>query len=233
LEFNKIAVAVVMLILSACGAPRPRPSAPQPPIRPGTALTALPPSGTYKIEAHDSRLELLVYRAGPLANLGHNHVMVSREVTGVVQVGSSIAASSFSLSVPAESFVVDDAQARREAGDDFPGDIPEDAKSGTRRNMLSAAVLNAVEFPTITVTSVTLAGTPDTFNAELTLSIAGHEAHVSAPCSLQGDERTLTAVGSMELRQTAIGLTPYSLLHGALQVQDAMRLKFSIVVPVN
>ena len=174
-----------------------------------------------------------MYRAGPLANLGHNHVMVNRAVTGLVQVGSSISASSFALKVPVEGFVVDDAEARREEGSDFPGDIPPDAKSGTRRNMLSAAVLNAAEFPEITVTSVTLSGTPDALSAELTISVAGHEAKISAPCVLQGDEHRLTAAGSMELRQTAVGLAPYSLLHGALQVEDAMQLKFSIVVPIS
>jgi len=174
-----------------------------------------------------------VYRAGPLANLGHNHVMVNRAVTGLVQVGSSISASSFSLKVPVEGFVVDDTQARREEGGDFPGDIPPDAKSGTRRNMLSAAVLNAAEFPEITVTSATLSGTPDALSAELTISVAGHEAKISAPCVLQGDEHRVTAAGSMELRQTALGIAPYSLLHGALQVEDAMQLKFSIVVPIS
>jgi hypothetical protein len=231
--FNKIAVAVLLLSLCACGAPRPRPAAPQPPIRPGAALRALPAPGTYKIDSLNSELEILVYRAGPLANLGHNHVMVSHAVTGAVQVGTTLSTSSFSLAVPADSLVVDDVQSRRAAGEDFPGDIPEDAKSGTRRNMLSAAVLNAAEFPTISVTSVSLAGTLDALSAELTISVAGHEAHISAPCTLQGDAHTLTAVGSMELRQTAIGMTPYSLLHGALQVQDAMRLKYSIVVPLS
>lgn len=174
-----------------------------------------------------------MYRAGPLANLGHNHVMVNRGVSGLVQVGSSISASSFSLKVPVESFVVDDSEARREAGSDFPGDIPPDAKAGTRRNMLSAAVLDAAEFPVITVSSVTLTGTPDALSAELRVSVAGHETTISAPCALQGDEHRLTAVGTMELRQTAIGLAPYSLLHGALQVEDAMQLKFSIVVPIS
>jgi polyisoprenoid-binding protein YceI len=231
--FNKIAVAVLLLSLCACGAPRPRPAAPQPPIRPGAVLPALPAAGTYKIDSLNSELEILVYRAGPLANLGHNHVMVSHAVTGAVQVGTTLSTSSFSLAVPADSLVVDDVQSRRAAGEDFPGDIPEDAKSGTRRNMLSAAVLNAAEFPTISVTSVSLAGTLDALSAELTISVAGHEAHISAPCTLQGNAHTLTAVGSMELRQTAIGLTPYSLLHGALQVQDAMRLKYSIVVPLS
>jgi hypothetical protein len=37
----------------------------------------------------------------------------------------------------------------------------------------------------------------------------------------------------VELRQSALGLTPYSLLHGALQVQDAMQLKFKITVLTN
>jgi polyisoprenoid-binding protein YceI len=231
--FNRMAVAALVLSLCACGAPRPRPSAPQPPIRTGAALQALPTPGTYKVDSHSSELVLLVYRAGPLANLGHNHVMVSHAVTGAVTIGATLSTSSFTLGVPAESFVVDDPQARRAAGEAFPGDIPEEAKSGTRRNMLSAAVLNAAEFPTITVTSVSLAGTPDTLSAELTINIAGHEAHISAPCSLQGDAHTLTAAGSMELRQTAIGMTPYSLLHGALQVQDAMQLRYSIVVPLS
>ena len=43
----------------------------------------------------------------------------------------------------------------------------------------------------------------------------------------------MTAMGSIELLQTAIGLKPYSLMHGALQVQDAMRLKFKIFVPIG
>ena len=230
--FIRIAVAVLVVSLSACGAPRPRPYALQPPVEPAPALQSLPPPGAYQIDSNNSELRILVYRAGPLANLGHNHVIVSRAVTGSVQVGSSISASSFSIQVPLESFVVDEPEARRAAGSDFPGDIPEDAKSATRRNMLSATMLNAAEFPEITVKSVTLSGAFDTLSADLIISVAGREATISAPFTLQGDAHALTAAGSMELRQTALGLTPYSLLHGALQVQDAMQLKFSIVVPL-
>ena len=39
----------------------------------------------------------------------------------------------------------------------------------------------------------------------------------------------LTATGTLELRQSALGLAPYSLMLGALQVQDAMTIKFKIV----
>src|ERR1700719_3424273 len=122
--FERVAVAVLVLSLSACAAPRPRPVAP-PAIPPLSSLQSLPPAGSYQVDSQNSELRVSVYRAGVLGNLGHNHVMVNHAVTGVVQVGDSISASSFSLKVPVESFVVDDADARREEGEDFPGDIPE------------------------------------------------------------------------------------------------------------
>jgi hypothetical protein len=229
--FNRIAIAIAILSLAACAAPRPRPVTRQVPA--GAALQSLPAPGEYPIDSNGSELRLLVYRAGTLAGLGHNHVMVSRALTGRVQVGADVPASSFSLKLRADSFVIDDAQSRQEEGGDFPGDIPEDAKDGTRRNMLSGAVLNAAEYPDITVKSASLTGTLNDLNAEVEISAAGHTSQVSVPLSLQADAHGFTAAGSTELRQTALGLTPYSLLHGALQVQDAMQLKFKITVSTN
>jgi hypothetical protein len=174
-----------------------------------------------------------VYRAGPLARLGHNHVMVNRALTGRVQIGDSISSTVFSVKLAAAAFAVDDAQARAEEGDDFSGEIPEDAKAGTRRNMLGAAVLNAEEFPDITVTSVALSGSLAAATAELEISAAGHRSTISVPLTLQAEAHHVIAAGSMELRQTALGLAPYSLLGGALQVQDAMQLKFKIAVQTD
>ncbi|HEY2464653.1 MAG TPA: YceI family protein [Steroidobacteraceae bacterium] len=229
--FNRIAAAVLMLSLAACAARHPRPVTPQLPAQ--ASLQALPAAGDYAIDSSASELRLLVYRAGPLANLGHNHVMVNRAVTGVVRIGAGITASSISLSMRADSFVVDEAQSRREEGDDFPGDIPEDAKADTRRNMLSSAVLNAAAFPDITVKSVSLSGALDALNADLEVSAAGHTSRISVPLALSGDAHRFIGAGSMELRQTALGLSPYRLMHGALQVQDAMQLKFKITVSTN
>jgi YceI-like domain len=231
--FNKVAVALLAFSLSACATRHPRPSAPPATTPPLPRLQSLPPAGSYPVDSQNSELRVLVYRAGPLANLGHNHVMVNHGVTGAVQVGATLDTSSFSLQVPVDAFVVDEPRARREEGSDFEGEIAEDAKAGTRLHMLSAGQLNAAEFPTITVRSVNLSGTPDALTADLTIGIAGREVSVSAPCSLQGDAHTLTAAGSLALRQTDIGLTPYSLLHGALQVDDGLQLKFRIVVPIN
>jgi polyisoprenoid-binding protein YceI len=231
--FKSAALAMLVLCVTACAGPHPRPSAPQSSTQPSASPQSLPAPGAYRIDSSDSELRLLVYRAGPLANLGHNHVMVNRQVTGLVQIAATLSASSFSLKVPVNDFVVDDAQSRREEGSDFPGEIPEDAKSGTRRNMLSAAVLNAAEFPTITVTCMAIGETAGVLTAYLTISVAGQEAKMAAPFTLESDAHHLTATGSIELRQTAIGLKPYSLLLGALQVQDAMRLKFKIAILIS
>jgi hypothetical protein len=229
--FNRIVIAVLALSVAACAARHPRPVTPR--LRPQEALQSLPAPGEYPIDSSGSELRLLVYRAGPLGNLGHNHVLVNRAVTGRVQIGAGVSASSFSLRMRADGFVVDDAQSRQEEGADFPGDIAEDAKAGTRRNMLGGAVLNAAEFPDITVKSASLTGTLNELNADLEISAAGHTSRMSVPLGLQGDAHHFIAAGTMELRQTALGLTPYSLLHGALQVQDAMQLKFKITVLTN
>jgi hypothetical protein len=230
--FKRIAIAAVALSLASCVVPRHRPPAPQ--ARPLPAgNVSLPPPGSYPIDSNGSELRILVYRAGPLAQLGHNHVVVSHAVTGVVQVGGSLADSSFALRVPVESFAVDESQARQEEGEEFQSDIPSDAKLGTRRNMLSRALLDAAHYPTITVAGVTFSGTPEAPIAELSIDVAGHESRIFAPLHLEGEAHRMMATGSVELRQSDLGLTPYSLLHGVLQVQDAMQLKFSLAVPIN
>jgi hypothetical protein len=235
---KSVGIAVLAIGLAACGAPRPHPSAPANPSVPPqpnapSAGLSLPAPGNYQIDTSSSELRLLVYRAGPLSSLGHNHVMVSRAVSGSVQLAGSLPASTFSLSVPAMSFMVDDAQSRREEGSDFPGEIPDDAKSGTLNNMLSPAVLDAAKFPVITVKGAALSGAPGALTATLTFEVAGHVSTVAAPFALQGDSHRLTGSGSLELRQTALGLKPFSVGLGALQVQDAMRVKFKIVMLVN
>jgi hypothetical protein len=231
--FNKIVIALLLTALAACAAPRRQPHAPEPSRQPAAALQSLPAAGEYPIDADSSELRLLVYRAGPLANLGHNHVMVNRAVSGRVQIGASLPASSFTLRAPADGFNIDDAQSRREEGADFAGEIPDDAKAGTRRNMLSGAVLDAAEFPDIAVKSVALTGTLDAPGAELEISVAGHRSRLSVPFTLQGDSRHFIVLGTVELRQSALGIVPYSLLHGALQVQDAMLLKFKFTVSTD
>ncbi len=80
-------LAAVALLVS-CGVPRPRPGPQQPP---AAAAAARPPSGahSYRIDSAQSELRVLVYRAGPMARFGHNHVMVNRAIGGSVDFEDS------------------------------------------------------------------------------------------------------------------------------------------------
>jgi polyisoprenoid-binding protein YceI len=223
-----VGVAALIILLTAC-ATHPRRGAS--PAAPATAasFTSLPAAGTYRIDPGQSELRVLVYRAGSLAHLGHNHVLVNRALSGEVIVGATLSASSISFSVPVDKFSVDDAQARREEGADFPGEVPDDAKVGTLRNMLSAPQLNAARFPALLVKSRAFDSSQGGPTATLELNVAGHDSSVTMPFSLQAESDRLTAYATFELRQTAVGLTPYSLLGGALQVKDALQVKIKIL----
>jgi len=225
--FKKFAVTALALMLAGCAAYKGRQTRPSIPGSPPWPTELRIPGRIYRIDAAQSELRVLVYRAGPLARLGHNHVVVNRSLQGAAKVAGG--RSGFWLNVPAKSFVVDDAQTRREEGRDFAAEVPEDAKSGTLEHMLSAAVLDADEFPEISVTGV--AGSPgaNPMRVKVTIRVAGHESTVEVPFTLEIDSRSLSAAGSLELRQSALGLTPYSLMLGALQVQDALTVKFKIV----
>jgi hypothetical protein len=234
-----IGISVLTLLLLSCGAPRPRQDAPGSDhgADHGPTRAAVAPAGSgahvYRIDADRSELRLLVYRAGPMARFGHNHVLINRALDGTVTLGLPRAASSFSFTVPVADFVVDEPQSREQEGADFPGEIPDDARAGTLRNMQSPALLDAAEFPVITVDSVAVVEAPAGMIATLAIKVAGHESRIDAPFALDGqaqdgDAHTLVASGSMDLTQTALGLKPFSILLGALQVEDSMRLKFKI-----
>src|SRR5207247_3352397 len=74
------------------------------------------PSGAprYRVDPQASEMRLLIYRDGPLARFGHNHVVVGR-VHGEIRAGDAAPASGFRLEVPVDSFALDTRAARAEA----------------------------------------------------------------------------------------------------------------------
>lgn len=229
-------MAALALLLGACGAPQPKqlPRPPPPIAVPATAPPATAPPATaaqerYRIDGAHSELRVLVYRAGIMAALGHNHVIVNRSLGGWVTAGGPPSGAAFALTVPAADFVVDPSTARREEGADFSEVVADDAKAGTARNMLGPAVLAAADHPIITVRSVAISETGGTLEATVAIEVAGHESRLAVPFTLERAPRRLTAHGSLALRQTALGLTPFSIMLGALRVEDQMALKFTLV----
>jgi polyisoprenoid-binding protein YceI len=222
---KSVSVAAFALLLAGCGVPRPRQTSPPPPAQ---ATQPQAPGTAYRIDPSQSELRILVYRAGAMAAFGHNHVIVNRMLSGQIEFAGSPAASSFSIAIPAAGFVVDETDLRRQEGPDFPGNIPEDAKQGTLHNMLSGALLNAAEYPAVTVRSTRVSDGRDALTVTLAISVAGHESTLVAPFTLETSAGRLSAAGTLDVRQSALGLAPFSVMMGALQVQDVMRLKFKI-----
>ncbi len=242
--FKTVRIIAAAVLLASCAAPQPQSGGPSsaapPPRQPAAGApasgwpTAGPPAaGTYRIDSSASELRLLVYRAGALAGLGHNHVIVNRSVAGSVEVGATPAASSFSLRAPIAAFVVDDAQARAEEGADFAGEISDEAKTGTWNNMTGTSLLDAAQYPVISVRSTRLEQSQGTLSASVTVSVAGHESTLTVPFVLSREAYGLAATASFEVRQSALGLTPFSLMLGALAVRDAMQVKLKVTAQLE
>jgi hypothetical protein len=233
---KRLMVVGAALVVLSCTASKP--PAPQPPSEPRTIPQAraerLPPAdvpvpGSYRIDSSQSELRLLIYRAGALASLGHNHVIQNRSVNGSIDVAPTVASSSFSFSAAVAGFVIDDSQARAEEGDDFSSEVSDSAKSGTWNNMTGPAVLNAEKYPVIGVRSVRVDELSGVLTATVIVTVAGHESSVMVPFKLHKEAYGLSATAAFELNQSAIGLTPFSLMLGALAVRDTMQVKLKII----
>jgi hypothetical protein len=182
----------------------------------------------YHISAEQTAIRVLVRRAGRLANLGHNHVIVAEDVEGRVLRHDDLRLSSFEMTIPVASLSVDDPALRREEGEEFASEPSEADIAGTRRNMLGERVLDAARFPAIRL-SGGLTNTGDPFTAEIVLELKGRKILLSVPITAELGETELTASGAFELTHAQLGLTPFSVMLGAIRVADRLNVKFRIV----
>ena len=218
------------LLLAAC--PRPvRPPAPVPTVPPTPAPSAPDTRGAavYEVDSRSSQLSILVFRGGKLSRLGHNHVMTSRDVSGRAWVHPEFARSGFELSFPVMQLVVDDPQARSAAGSDFPPDIPQSDKDGTRKNMLKPEVLDGEHYPEVRLRSARVGGTLEApqLTAHITIKDASRDVEVPVKIAVAGAQ--LTASGEFDILQTQFGMKPFSVALGALEVQDRLHIEFKVV----
>lgn len=222
-------VAIACCLVACPKAQRPEPAEPTPaePARPARDYTN---ARVYQVAPEESLVRILVYRGGTLASAGHNHLIASHHVNGKVYLQEDITRSGFDLVMPVASLEIDPAELRREEGPDFPPDVPESAKQGTRKNMLSATLLEAERYPDVKLSTVAVEGSSLaalTVTALVGVKDRQHEVRVPVAAVLDGEQ--LTASGEFKVKQTDLGLTPFSALMGALQVQDELTVKFKLV----
>jgi len=219
------AIAAAVL-LGACAAQTHKSEAPA-----NTRVAAgHPPHGqAYEVVGGESLLIVRVYRGGTLARAGHNHIVASHDLAGTVYVAKDLARSSFELEVPVAALTVDEAELRAAQGADFAADVPDSAKAGTRRNMLGAAVLDVEHYPQISLRSENLELQGEHLLAQVEVRIRDQVRSFSVPVSFTVNPSEVLAEGALPLKQSDLGLMPFTALLGALQVQDEMQLQFHLV----
>jgi len=191
-------------------------------------ISVYPDAQRFVVDAQASEVRLLVYRDGPLARFGHNHVFVGR-VVGEVHAGEAAARSAFRLEIPVDSFAVDPPAARAEEGADFAAEVSEQARRGTRENMLGEEVLDAARYPLIRIASVTLAGPRWNPTVTARVTLRGETRDVRFPAAVFQSGDALEVIAGFRVRQSDFGIKPFAALGGGLLVRDAMDIRMRIL----
>jgi hypothetical protein len=100
---------------------------------------------------------------------------------------------------------------------------------GTRAHMLGEKLLNALQFPSIRLTSGPLRPDGDHWLVTLNIAVREHVSAVDVPVTLNLTPAELEANGEFDLTHAQLGLTPYSVGHGALRVAETIHVRFHVV----
>jgi hypothetical protein len=209
----------VLLLLGACAAP------PQAPPAPAPAAPAPPTGPSEAWEVVESRLEVRVYRDGPMAQLGHNHLITSTALSGRIDLREPRTTSGFRLELPLDSLTVDDAAERAAAGGEFAAAVPAKDREGTRHNMLDEQVLDAARQAVVVIGADAISGGPDNYTARVRVALRGEERLIDVPVTFAMEGERLRVHASLRLRHADLGLVPFTVAMGALRVRDDFEIE--------
>jgi polyisoprenoid-binding protein YceI len=176
----------------------------------------------FRVDPAESLVVIEVRRAGSLARLGHDHVVASHEVRGYVAPDEGRA----DLYVPLARMQVDEPALRKQAGLDTQP--TESDIEGTRANMLEK-VLEAEEFPFALIRVSGAKAKEKKTTLAVAITLHGSTRTLQVPAEIEADAEKMSVTGRFSFEQTDFGITPYSLLGGAIAVQNRVDLRFRII----
>lgn len=219
-------VLAAVLAGAACST---APLAPPAERAPAADWPAFPPPAdsetVYRIDESRSVLLARVDPEGPMARLGHSHVVGGAVLSGRLVTGG--AGPRADVRVRAADFEVDRPEWRRAHG--LESDLDDSAIEGTRRNLLGPGVLDAGAHPLIEARSVEIRGPEWLPVARIAVRWRGSVRAFDVPVAVQRDDATLVASARIELRHTDFGIEPFSAAGGALRVSDRIEVRLRIV----
>ena len=220
------AAAALATLLAACapevrrtaaeGEPPPQREAPAEFPRAYYEQAAAQGKAVYRVDARQSLVVIEVRRGGSLARLGHDHVIAARNVAGFVAPEAGRA----DLYVALDDLTVDETELRKAAA--FDTQPSESDIAGTRANMLDKA-LETNNFPFALIHMDSRDG-----KNSVTITLHGVTRTLEVPVKIDRDDNQIGATGLLTFNQSDFGITPYSILGGAIAVQDRLNLRFTI-----
>lgn len=223
-------ISLAMLLIACVSLRQPLPPVPQgaPPEFPsGFYQQALNQGNRVQsIIADRSLITVYAFRGGALAAAGHDHVVASHDIHGYILLKNNPSETRADLYFPVATLTVDEQALRREAK--FTSQPSDQDVEATRQNMLRS-VLDSANFPYVSMSISGPEGTPPavTLNAQLTLH--GQTRNITIPATLRVNGNSTETSGEFHVKQTDFGITPYSILGGALAVKNELRIDFRIV----
>ena len=210
----------LLLLLAACGRLPTEPASQGPGPGAGPDAYRAGPSGlaAYAVDPRVSSITVTVRRAGLMARLGHDHLVASRTLAGYVSPGADRADISFRV----DQMTVDEPQLLRDAG--LARQPSPQAVEGTRKNMLGP-VLEAQRYPMVMLHAARPAGG----RPRVAVTLHGVTRWMDLPGAVQVDAAQVSASGTLRLKQTDFGMTPFSVGGGLLSVQDELEVRYHIV----
>lgn len=221
--------ACIGLLLAGCAQVKP---APAPTLTEGAALppefpeayyrqAAVQGKPVYRVDPASSIVVIEVRRSGSLARLGHDHVVASHDVGGYVVPADGRA----DLYVPLVKLVVDEAKLRAEAG--FETQPSESDIEGTRANMLTS-VLEAERFPFALIRVSGTDVSKGSAHMKVSITLHGTTRTPEVPAQIETAENQLVVTSRFSFDQTDFGMTPFTILGGAIAVRNQVDLHFRI-----
>jgi polyisoprenoid-binding protein YceI len=183
----------------------------------------------YELDPRRSVLRVLVFRAGPLARFGHDHVVVADAFRGrVAWDGLSSTDTRLDFWIRVAGLDVDPPAERRRLGGDFAAPVPAEDAAATRANLLGPDVLAAASHPWIRLRLAAVAGALPRPILTLAVSLRGVTREVEVPVAVTLEDADLVAEGRLVLRQSEFGIEPFSVMGGALRVADPVLVEFRL-----
>lgn len=177
-----------------------------------------PPPAPLPETGSGNALRILVFRGGTAARLaGHNHVLSAADLRVDWPAAGPV------LSFRLDALEVDPAPLRARLGPAFASRVDEEARAGTRANLLKA--LDVATHPEVVVRTLQQQGEGGRRAVEAEITLHGVTRRQWFVAQLDGKR----ARGEVVIRQSDFGIQPFTVLGGLLAVQDALVVQFELV----